>query len=60
MLKIEKTHLVFFSLLVIVLWLDLVRNKTLYPYLLFKLNMLLLEFVVHNSVDEANAKRLWN
>ena len=36
-------------LLVIVLWLGLVRNKTLYPYLLSKQSKLLLEAVVCNS-----------
>ena len=36
-------------LLVIVLWLGLVRNKTLYPYLLSKQSKLLLEAVVRNS-----------
>ena len=49
MLRIEKTHLMFVFLLVIVLWLGLVRNKTLYPYLPLKLNILLLEVVVCNS-----------
>ena len=49
MSRIEKTHLVLVLLLVIVLWLNLVRNKTLYPYLLLKLNILLLEVVIHNS-----------
>ena len=36
-------------LLVIVLWLGLVRNKTPYPYLLSKQSKLLLEAVVRNS-----------
>ena len=54
MLRIENTHLMFFFifflfLLVFVLWLGLVWNKTLYPYLLLKLSILLLKIVVHNS-----------
>ena len=49
MSRIEKTHLVSAFSLVIFLWLDLVRNKILYLYLLPKLNRLLLEAVVHNS-----------
>ena len=36
-------------LLVIVLWLGLLRNKTLYPYLLSKLSILLLGVVARNS-----------
>ena len=49
MSRIEKTHLVSAFSFVIFLWLDLVRNKILYLYLLPKLNRLLLEAVVHNS-----------
>ena len=45
--RIEKAYLMLVFLLVIVLWLGLVRNKTLYPYLLSKLSILLLEAIVH-------------
>ena len=46
---IKKKHLVLVFLLVIVLWLGLVRNKTLYPYLLPKLSILLLRTIERNS-----------
>ena len=39
MLRIEKTYLVLVSLLMIILWLGLVRNKNLYLYQLSKLNI---------------------
>ena len=55
MLRIEKALLVFVFLLVIVLWLSLVRNKTLYPYLLSKLIMLLLKLLYATPVDKENA-----
>ena len=45
----KNTSSVCFFLLVIVLWLGLVRNKTLYPYPLFKLSILLLGVVIRNS-----------
>ena len=59
MLRIEKTHLVFFIfiLLVFVLWLGLVWNKTLYPYLLLKLSILLLKIVVCNSCGWSKCSR---
>ena len=47
--KIEKTHLVFVMLLVIILWLDLVRNNILYLYLLPKQSISLLGAIVWNS-----------
>ena len=40
MLRIEKAYLVLVSLSMIILWLGLVRNKTLYLYQLSKLNIL--------------------
>ena len=45
----RKTHLVLIFLLMIVLWLGSVRNKTLYPYLQPKLSILLLGAIVRNS-----------
>ena len=48
-LRIEKPHMVLVFLLVIVLQLGLVRNKTLYPYLLLKMSILLLGAIVRTS-----------